>query len=570
MRAVLQRVDPDTTLATNEFDVGGLARLVTMYGYRDEPWCDDAVFLDKLDRAQGLVRVRYRFTGPAPEEVVYNGDQVSAPRHAKTRDLSFFGKTLMRERILWVRYKPDFRIRLDGAWTKVVFDQPKQIPFTKATPVMVRNAMIKKRRPNFDPERYQPKTKAERLYRRLGEAKLARRKYADAWVFLDRIHDAGDSGEILFKHVREHHRDINAWFVVTRDSADYRRLKSEGYGDRLVAYGSTQWRVLMANCTHLLSSHADAPVMQPPEIVAFMEPNWHFTFLQHGVIKDDLSRWLNYKKIDLFVTSTVPEYTSIAGEHTPYPFTTKETALTGLPRFDRLAQKGQQYPADKRDLVLLTPTWRQWLVLSLAEGSQERHLDSSVLDSEFVREWTRLLKDPQLARACADAGLKLAFLPHPNLQKLLEQLDLPDHVTTLFYEGSDVQEYFARTRVLVTDYSSIAFNAAYLERPVVYFQFDADTVLSGAHVGRRGYFDYERDGFGPVTPDVTSTVSAITEAIAHGGAPLPEYQRRIEETFPHRDGGCCERVVEAVRRASAPDRATEQVPTPDAGLGVGR
>ena len=562
VRAVLARVDPERTLDTFEFDISGQARLVTMYGYRDTPWCDDAVVIDRLDRAQGLVRARYRYTGPAPTEVVYNGDQVSAPRHSKTRDLDLYGRTLMRERILWLRYKPDVRIRIDGVWAKVVFEQQRPILPTKATPIMVKNMMVKKKGPNYDPERHLPKTKADRVYRRLADARLARRKFADAWVFLDRIHDAGDSGEILFKHVRANHPSINAWFVVVKDSADYGRLKSEGHGDRLVAYGSTQWRLLMANCSHVLSSHADAPVMQPPEILSFHEPTWHFTFLQHGVIKDDLSRWLNHKRIDLFVTSTVPEYASIAGDHTPYPFTTKETVLTGLPRFDRLVETGRRFPADKRDLVLLTPTWRHWLVEDLSSGSQERHLGSSVLESEFVREWVGLLKDPALARACADAGLKLAFLPHPNLQKLLEHLDLPDHVTTLFYEGSDVQEYFARARVLVTDYSSIAFNAAYLERPVVYFQFDADAVLSGAHVGQRGYFDYEQDGFGPVTPDIGSTVRAVTEAISHGGAPLPEYQRRIEETFPHRDGGCSERVVQAVLRASTPDTETEPVRAP--------
>jgi glycosyltransferase involved in cell wall biosynthesis len=570
VRAVLSRVDPERTLETHEFDIGGQARLLTMYGYSETPWRDTAVFFDKIDTAQGLVRARYRYTGPAPQEVIYNGDEVSAPRHAKTRDLKFYGRTLMYERILWLRYKPDVRIRLDGRWAKVVFDQPKQVPPTKATPIMVRNAMVKKRRPNYDPERYVPKTRADRLYRRLAGAKPARRKYADAWVFLDRIHDSGDSGEILFKHVRDNRPDINAWFVVVKESADYARLKSEGYGDRLVAHGSTQWRLLMANCTHLLSSHADAPVMAPPEIVSFVEPTWHFTFLQHGVIKDDLSRWLNYKKIDLFVTSTVPEYASIAGDHTPYPFTTKETVLTGLPRFDRLVEMGNRFPAEKRDLVLLTPTWRNWLVQGLASGSQERNLGSSVLDSEFVREWVGLLKDPELAKACADAGLKLAFLPHPNLQKLLEHLDLPAHVTTLTYEGSDVQEYFARARVLVTDYSSIAFNAAYLERPVVYFQFDGEAVLSGAHVGQRGYFDYERDGFGPVTPDREATVSAITEAIVHGGAPLPEYMRRIEATFPHRDGGCCERVVQEVLRAGRRDKETDPVPTPVSTVGADR
>ena len=190
-----------------------------------------------------------------------------------------------------------------------------------------------------------------------------------------------------------------------------------------------------------------------------------------------------------------------------------------------------------------------------------------MLGSQFVQEWLGLLRDPDLAAACERAGVRLGFLPHPNLQRLLPQLDLPDHVLPLSYEGTDVQELFARARVLVTDYSSIAFNAAYLERPVVYFQFDAAEVLAGAHVGRPGYFEYERDGFGPVTRRAAATVAAIRQALEHGGAPLPDYLKRIEETFPHRDGGCSERVVQAVLAASRRDHDAAPVPTPPAPRG---
>ena len=40
-------------------------------------------------------------------------------------------------------------------------------------------------------------------------------------------------------------------------------------------------------------------------------PRYRFMFLQHGVIKDDISRWLNSKRISLMLTSTPAEYKSI-------------------------------------------------------------------------------------------------------------------------------------------------------------------------------------------------------------------------------------------------------------------
>ncbi len=55
-----------------------------------------------------------------------------------------------------------------------------------------------------------------------------------------------------------------------------------------------------------------------------------------------------------------------------------------------------------------------------------------------------------------------------------------------------------------------------------------------------------------------------------GGAPLPEYAERIEATFPHRDGGCSERVVQAVLASTKRDRDTEPVPTPVSEVAPGR
>jgi CDP-glycerol glycerophosphotransferase (TagB/SpsB family) len=116
---------------------------------------------------------------------------------------------------------------------------------------------------------------------------------------------------------------------------------------------------------------------------------------------------------------------------------------------------------------------------------------------------------------------------------------------------------------VITDYSSMAFNAAYIDRPVVYFQFDRTRFLDGGHIGRHGYFDYHRDGFGPVALDVDAAVAAITETIEFGASPRPLYQARIDETFPMRDGQCSKRVVAAIRastKAAPPIRVATAKP----------
>lgn len=563
---ILGAVDVERAIRYISPSVRQVTRAVLVHGYAAEPWRAPEVELSKLDPEQDLVRASYFFTGDLPRETWRSNGEVVEPLHAKVRHWDFYGRTLLKERIAWVPASRTLRVGLDGVDADLAYadwERPPA-PVAVAPPGQLRywlnpKSVYRSRVPGHVMAR-SPLSKKGKVAQRLYHRAPAKDRYADAWVLMDRVHDANDSAEILFRHLRENHPEINAWFVLEKGTPEWDRFRKEGHADRLVAYGSLQWRLLLANAAHLLSSHADAAIVDPAAIHEFAWPRWRFHFLQHGVIKDDLSSWLDPKQIDTFVVSTPQELASIAGDGTSYIFTSKEVAMTGLPRFDRILEVGHRFPPEKRDLLLVTPTWRNGLLPPIIEGTQRRELDVSLLDSYFVKSWLEYLTDPTLADACAAAGVKLGFLPHPNLQPLLPLMDLPDHVVSLSYEGNDVQELFARARAFVTDFSSVAFNAAYLERPVVYYQFDADTVLGGGHVGRAGYFDYRRDGFGPVAETSSEAVAATIAALEHGPEPLPEFQARIDGTFPQRDGRCCERVVERVLATT--QRASDRPPTP--------
>jgi CDP-glycerol glycerophosphotransferase (TagB/SpsB family) len=132
------------------------------------------------------------------------------------------------------------------------------------------------------------------------------------------------------------------------------------------------------------------------------------------------------------------------------------------------------------------------------------------------------------------------------MQPGMGKLPLPPNVLSRSYED-DVQQLLARAAVVVTDYSSVAFDAAFANRPVVYYQFDQGLVVPGGHLGVAGYFSYPRDGFGPVATDLDQALKGVREAIDYGPEPAPEYQARIAATFPNRDAGACERVAQAIR-----------------------
>src|SRR5690606_2487376 len=112
-------------------------------------------------------------------------------------------------------------------------------------------------------------------------------------------------------------------------------------------------------------------------------------------------------------------------------------------------------------------------------------------------------------------------------------------------EGS-IQNLFQKAKIMLTDYSSVAFEMAYLDKAIIYYQFDKKTIYQGDHIYQKGYFEYERDGFGPVVEEVKQVEQALEQILQNSGKPLPKYLTRMQDTFKFKDGRCCERVYNAI------------------------
>jgi hypothetical protein len=561
MPQLLAHFDPNLINSFLKRRDQGLWRDILLHAWQDERWSSSRAVMTGLDNVQGLARFVYRYVGSPPEEELFYGDEPIRPSYGKRRAVKLFDRGLVHERIVWIETSGPIVLRLDGELIELVGATPDPGVSYASRRRIGRMATelddSRSSRSAIVGDQLSPAQITH--FRKESTSNLVTSKYGQAWVLMDRVTDADDSGEHLFRYLREVRPDVNAWFVLLPGTPDWDRLVADGYEERLVAYGSHDWQLLLANCVAVISSHSDIAIRDPPEVKDLLTPDWRFVFLQHGVIKDDLSDVFNRLPIDLFITSTPREYESIVADSTGYVFTKKEVQLTELPRFDRLLAEGERFPRRKRDLVLMAPTWRAWLAARNPE-SHDYTVTQDFLGTEFAHNWLGILSSDRVAAAAAERGLQVALLLHPVFQSILSDLSLPAHVTALKFQGENVREYIARSALFVTDYSSMAFNAAYIERPVVYFQFDQKDYFGGAHFGREGYFDYDTQGFGPVATDVAEAEALIVAGIASEGAPASEYLRRVAETFPYRDGRARERVTGEIERLlpSPRSKATQE------------
>jgi CDP-glycerol glycerophosphotransferase (TagB/SpsB family) len=146
-----------------------------------------------------------------------------------------------------------------------------------------------------------------------------------------------------------------------------------------------------------------------------------------------------------------------------------------------------------------------------------------------------------------EQNVEVCLLAHPNVAPFLTVDTVPDHVRLLDWSSVKVQEELARCHMLLTDYSSVAFDVALLGKQTVYFQFDEAAFFAGSQPFRRGYFEYRRDGFGPVATSVPECLEQIRDIAESGFAVAQPYDGRIESTFTLKDGNACSRVYQAIR-----------------------
>lgn len=364
-------------------------------------------------------------------------------------------------------------------------------------------------------------------------------KHKPLWLISDRTIKADDNGEAFFRYIqKEHKKDIKSYFIIKKTCADYNRLKKIGAVADDLSY---KHKLLFLLCDYNISSHADAitnnPFLDHHENFRDIYSQKRFIFLQHGVTKGSISDWLRRfnKNLYGFVTSAYPEWDSIV--HGDYFYNEDHVWLTGMPRFDR------RY-SDVKNIITIMPTWRKYLVSPNSAGSAWQ-LNANFRESAFYVFYQGLFNHPRLLAAVKKAGYELCFFIHPNLQPHISEFEIDSSVKILGIDTS-YNDIYAWSNLVVTDYSSAIFDFAYLRKPVIYCQFDKDEFFSGKHLYTKGYFDYERDGFGEVEYDLESTVLRIIEYIENG-CPLKEkYRKRIDEFFAYNDRNNSKRVYEKI------------------------
>jgi len=363
----------------------------------------------------------------------------------------------------------------------------------------------------------------------------------EIWIISDRRNTAGDNGMHLFKYLceKEKSKNIQPYFTVDKNSVDYGKMKQIG---KTVAINSLMYKLLFLMSEKFISSQADNwafDTFGDDEIYYRNLLKFDFIFLQHGITHNDVSSWLHKlkKNIKKFITASELEYNSIVNGS--YGYTSREVVLTGFPRYDNLLD-------EKENIIAIMPTWRSNLVGKYDKTAMIREYNKLFVKSDYFKFFSELLRDRKLIEKLERYGYKIEFVLHPaTLTQVVDFKNIENEYISILKEGIDYQEIFKKSALLVTDYSSVAFDFAYLRKPVMYSQFDFEAFYA-QHVHDKGYFDYARDGFGPVTDTYEDTINKIIGFIENDCKIDDMYLERINKFYKFNDRNNCKRVYDAI------------------------
>ncbi|MFC9102227.1 MULTISPECIES: bifunctional glycosyltransferase/CDP-glycerol:glycerophosphate glycerophosphotransferase [Streptomyces] len=363
----------------------------------------------------------------------------------------------------------------------------------------------------------------------------------EIWLIGERSDTAQDNSYHFFKWIRQNRKRRKAYYVIDGASADHAKVAPYG---RVLQRGSFKHRVYLLHATKLIGSYDSESYLVPEgytkalflhrfgELVRYQR-----VFLQHGVTYNDVTVGADQRisSYDLLVTAGRQERDFMA-EEAGYG---DRAQPLGFPRFDALRREPRDKPR-----ILLMPTWRQWIV-SASYKKSAGPAKTSFTQSEYYRFYKSLLSDPRLGRALDHFGVDLEFFPHYEIRPYLHtfQFSSPS-IQVADPHSRNVQQAMKECSLMVTDYSSVFFDVAYMGIPLVYVPFDEEDFY-GRHY-KRGYFNLSQDGFGPVCRTVDQAVDEIIAAVQRGFTVEPVHRARVEEFFVHRGDGNCERVYEAI------------------------
>lgn len=360
------------------------------------------------------------------------------------------------------------------------------------------------------------------------------------WLTFDKLYKGGDNGEYFYKYMMTRtSQGILPVYVLRKDVPDYDRLVKEGYHPS--PYRSLHQRLLYLNAKLVFATHSGVH-----SFCGFN--NWEVQFvqdrlqavntcIQHGLSVQDL-RADSHRAVNnnqLYFCASPCEIENLSGPE--YGYAPEVLRLTGIPRYDGLV-------SHEKKQILITPTWRSYIAMPSVMG-KTRPYNPEFKNTDYYKIYQSLLEDQRLAETARSTGYRIIYLLHPVLSAQKKDFRPGEGVEILSALEADYERLLTESGLMVTDYSGVQFDFAYMRKPVIYYH----PAQLPPHY-EEGRFSCEAQGFGEICHEQEELVRLLCEYMESGCQIKPFYRERADAFFAYDDRDNCRRIFEEASHVS--------------------
>lgn len=369
-----------------------------------------------------------------------------------------------------------------------------------------------------------------------------KQNFKKSWIICERGIEARDNGYAFFKYMRSNFPNKKVYYLIDpTNKIDYDNVKHLG---NIIYYNSPEHRMAIFYAECLLSTH-----------IGFITP-WsyvcHKTFfsclhcpkfvlLNHGITKEDMSKKLNKRVTgtDLFIAANEEDFNALTQDKR-YGYKPTEVSLTGYARYDKWET------GSERNQILFMPTWRAYLVNKTIQNRNTPTVIDNFKESLYYQMIQQLLNNPRLDELLNQHNMQMVFYPHYEMQSALSLWSTKcKNIVFADKQHYDIPTLMRESKILITDYSGVGFDFAYMYKPVLYYQFDQDEYYAG-HYQRSKQYSLENNGLGPVVTMEEDLIKTL-EILLTNQCMMPDtYHQKVDKFFTYHDTNNCQRIYSAV------------------------
>lgn len=350
----------------------------------------------------------------------------------------------------------------------------------------------------------------------------------DIWLAYEKFAEgAQDNGFYFFDYCYRNNKKKDFYYVIKSTSPDYENIKP--MKNKVVEFMSFKYMIYMYACKLLISSESKGHCydirIQKGKIREFLTNKKH-VFLQHGVTAlkrvDYVFNKNTANAVDLFVATSDYEKNIIVNN---FGYNSDEVITTGFCRWDVLKDK-----SGKNKQIFLMPTWRVWM---------DDFEEDKFIKSEYYKKYVGLLNSEKLKRILEEKNITFSFYIHPKFKAYIDKFDTKCKNIKIYQYGEEkVNDLLMKSSMLITDYSSVAWDMYYQKKPVLFYQFDIDDY----NEYQGSYLNMETELFGDRLFEVEDLVDTIKEYIDREFKEKDQYAELRKKYFKYVDTNNCERT----------------------------